>query len=151
VSSPSAQDNSESNDTAEEEEEDEIYIKDAFLVFRSMCKLSTKILSPEQQQDIKSQNMRSKLLSLHLIRTLLDNNMFVFTSPLVTIRSSSNNEPTTFIQAVKQYLCLSLSRNGTSSVNRVFEVSCEIFWLMLKNMRVMLKVCLYLHCPAETI
>jgi len=122
------------------DDEDEIYIKDAFLVFRSMCKLSTKILSPEQQQDIKSQNMRSKLLSLHLIRTLLDNNIIVFTSPLVTIRSSSTNEPASFVQAIKQYLCLSLSRNGTSSVNRVFEVSCEIFWLMLKNLRVTLKV-----------
>lgn len=128
------------NEFADEEEEDEIYIKDAFLVFRSMCKLSTKILSPEQQQDIKSQNMRSKLLSLHLIRTLLDNNIVVFTSPLVTIKSSSTNEPTSFVQAIKQYLCLSLSRNGTSSVNRVFEVSCEIFWLMLKNLRVTLKV-----------
>lgn len=129
-----------SNEFADDEEEDEIYIKDAFLVFRSMCKLSTKILSPEQQQDIKSQNMRSKLLSLHLIRTLLDNNIIVFTSPLVTIRSSSTNEPASFVQAIKQYLCLSLSRNGTSSVNRVFEVSCEIFWLMLKNLRVTLKV-----------
>ncbi len=135
-----APENADSNEFADEEEEDEIYIKDAFLVFRSMCKLSTKILSPEQQQDIKSQNMRSKLLSLHLIRTLLDNNTIVFTSPLVTIRSSSTNEPASFVQAIKQYLCLSLSRNGTSSVNRVFEVSCEIFWLMLKNLRVTLKV-----------
>ena len=135
-----------SNDFADEEEEDEVYIKDAFLVFRSMCKLSTKILSPEQQQDIKSQNMRSKLLSLHLIRTLLDNNIIVFTSPLVTIKSSSTNEPTSFVQAIKQYLCLSLSRNGTSSVNRVFEVSCEIFWLMLKNLRVTLKVSLSHRC-----
>lgn len=133
-------DNADSNEFTDEEEEDEIYIKDAFLVFRSMCKLSTKILSPEQQQDIKSQNMRSKLLSLHLIRTLLDNNIIVFTSPLVTIRSSSTNEPASFVQAIKQYLCLSLSRNGTSSVNRVFEVSCEIFWLMIKNLRVTLKV-----------
>jgi brefeldin A-inhibited guanine nucleotide-exchange protein len=64
------------------------------------CVLSTKILSPEQQQDIKSQNMRSKLLSLHLIRTLLDNNIIVFTSPLVTIRSSSTNEPASFVQAI---------------------------------------------------
>ena len=142
TSSRGAPGNADSNDFADEEEEDEIYIKDAFLVFRSMCKLSTKILSPEQQQDIKSQNMRSKLLSLHLIRTLLDNNMIVFTSPLVTIRSSSTNEPASFVQAIKQYLCLSLSRNGTSSVNRVFEVSCEIFWLMLKNLRVTLKVSL---------
>ncbi len=127
------------NDLSEEDEFDEIYIKDAFLVFRAMCKLSTKTLPAEQVQDLKSPGMRSKLLSLHLIHAILNNNMAVITSPLATIRSSTGNEPTSFVQAIKQYLCLSLSRNGASHANRVFEVSCEIFWLMLKNMRVMLK------------
>jgi brefeldin A-inhibited guanine nucleotide-exchange protein len=47
----------------------------------------------------------------------------------------------TFLHAVRPHLCLSLSRNGSSSVPRVFEVCCEIFWLMLKHMRVMMKVC----------
>ncbi|KAI9838812.1 MAG: guanine nucleotide exchange protein for ADP-robosylation factor [Sclerophora amabilis] len=122
-----------------EEEEDEIYVKDAFLVFRAMCKLSIKTLPTDQLLDLKSHGMRSKLLSLHLIHTIVNNNTIVFTSPLATIRSSSSNEPTNFVQAIKQYLCLSLSRNGSSSVNRVFEVGCEIFWLMLKNMRGMLK------------
>ena len=124
----------------DEDEEDEIYVKDAFLVFRSMCRLSTKQLPPDQLKDLKSQNMRSKLVSLAIIRTLLNNNMDVFTSPLVTIRSSVNNEPTSFGQAVNQYLRLAVSRNGASSVKQVFETSCEIFWLMLKDMRVMLKV-----------
>ena len=124
----------------DEEEEDEIYVKDAFLVFRSMCRLSTKILPQEQLKDLRSQNMRSKLISLAIIRTLLNNNMEVFTSPLVTIRSSVNNEPTSFGQAINQYLRLAVSRNGASSIRQVFETSCEIFWLMLKDMRVMLKV-----------
>ncbi|KAI9816310.1 MAG: guanine nucleotide exchange protein for ADP-robosylation factor [Pycnora praestabilis] len=139
VSSASGHGEEEDHDFAQEEEEDEIYIKDAFLVFRAMCKLSTKTLPAEQVQDLKSHGMRSKLLSLHLIHTILSNNMIVITSPLATIRSSNNDEPTSFVHAIKQYLCLSLSRNGASSVNRVFEVGCEIFWLMLKNMRVMLK------------
>ncbi|KAL8697076.1 MAG: hypothetical protein Q9201_007323 [Fulgogasparrea decipioides] len=125
--------------TLDEDEEDEIYVKDAFLVFRSMCRLSTKILSQDQQQDIKSSNIRSKLVSLSLIRTLLNNNMAVFTSPLVVIRSSTNNEPTSFGQAINQYLRLSLSRNGASSVRQVFETCSEIFWLILKDMRVLLK------------
>ena len=124
----------------DEDEEDEIYVKDAFLVFRSMCRLSTKILPQEQLQDLKSRDMRSKLISLSIIRTCLNNNMDVFTSPLVTIRSSVNNEPASFGQAVNQYLRLALSRNGASSVRPVFETGCEIFWLMLKYMRVMLKV-----------
>ncbi|KAI4216052.1 MAG: hypothetical protein LQ351_001548 [Letrouitia transgressa] len=130
---------SEEDHVSDEDEEDEIYVKDAFLVFRSMCRLSTKILPQDQQQDIKSSNMRSKLLSLSIIRTLLNNNITVFTSPLVIIRSSSNNEPTSFGQAINQYLRLSLSRNGASSVRQVFETCSEIFWLMLKDMRVMLK------------
>lgn len=127
--------------TMNEDEEDEIFVKDAFLVFRSMCRLSTKNLSPDQQQDIRSSNMRSKLVSLAIIRTLLNNHINVFTSSLVIIRSSSNNEPTSFGQAINQYLRLSLGKNGASSVRQVFECCCEIFWLMLRNMRVMLKVC----------
>lgn len=125
----------------DEDDVDEIYVKDAFLVFRALCKLSHKILSHEQQQDLKSQNMRSKLLSLHLIHYLINNHVTIFTSPLLTIRNSSgSSEPMTFLQAIRPHLCLSLSRNGSSSVPKVFEVCCEIFWLMLKHMRVMMKV-----------
>ncbi len=126
-------------ESPDEDEEDEIYVKDAFLVFRSMCRLSHKELSPDQQQDIHSSNMRSKLVSLAIIRTTLNNHMAVFTSPLCTIRGT-NNEPTGFGLAINQYLRLSVSRNGASSVRRVFETCAEIFWLMLKDMRVTLKV-----------
>ncbi|KAE8145565.1 hypothetical protein BDV25DRAFT_68579 [Aspergillus avenaceus] len=123
-----------------EDDEDEVYVKDSFLVLRALCKLSHKILSHEQQQDLKSQNMRSKLLSLHLIHYLINNHVAVFTSPLLTIRqSSSGPDAMTLLQAVRPHLCLSLSRNGSSSVPKVFEVCCEIFWLMLKDMRVMMK------------
>lgn len=118
-----------------DEAEDEVYIRDAYLVFRSFCNLSTKILPPDQLFDLKGQAMRSKLISLHLIHTLINNNILVFTSPLCTITNSKSNEPTGFLQAVKFYLCLSITRNGASSVDRVFEVCCEIFWLMLKYMR----------------
>lgn len=124
-----------------EDEVDEIYVKDAFLVFRALCKLSHKALTHDQQQDIKSQNMRSKLLSLHLIHYLINNHIVVFTSPLATIRNSSNSSDSmTLLHAIRPHLCLSLSRNGSSSVPKVFEVCCEMFWLMLKYMRVMLKV-----------
>jgi brefeldin A-inhibited guanine nucleotide-exchange protein len=127
-----------------DETEDEVYIRDAYLVFRSFCNLSTKILPPEQLFDLKGQAMRSKLISLHLIQTLINNNILVFTSPLCTITNSKSNEPTGFLQAVKFYLCLSITRNGASSVDRVFEVCCEIFWLMLKYMRAPFKVSLEL-------
>ncbi|KAK2594605.1 guanine nucleotide exchange protein for ADP-robosylation factor [Conoideocrella luteorostrata] len=115
--------------------EDEVYIRDAYLVFRSFCNLSTKVLPPDQLYDLRGQPMRSKLISLHLIHTLLNNNLTVFTSPLCTIKNSKINEPTSFLQAIKFYLCLSITRNGASSVDRIFEVCSEIFWLMLKFMR----------------
>ncbi|KAL4892440.1 hypothetical protein BDV59DRAFT_41989 [Aspergillus ambiguus] len=137
---PSSGVSGEEADGSTDDDDDEVYIKDAFLVFRALCKLSHKILSHEQQQDLKSQNMRSKLLSLHLIHYLINNHIATFTSPLLTIKqSSSSSDSMTFLQAVRPHLCLSLSRNGSSSVTRVFEVCCEIFWLMLKHMRVMMK------------
>ncbi|KAK7402927.1 guanine nucleotide exchange protein for ADP-robosylation factor [Neonectria punicea] len=121
------------------DDEDEVYIRDAYLVFRSFCNLSTKVLPPDQLYDVRGQPMRSKLISLHLIHTLLNNNIGVFTSPLCTIKNSKSNEPTSFLQAVKFYLCLSITRNGASSVDRIFNVSSEIFWLMLKFMRASFK------------
>jgi brefeldin A-inhibited guanine nucleotide-exchange protein len=90
------------NVPTEEEEEDEIFVKDAYLVFRAMCRLSTKSLSVDHAQDVRSHGMRSKLLSLHMIHTILFNNIAVFISPYATIRSGSGDEPTSFIQAIKQ-------------------------------------------------
>ena len=140
--------------TADEEEldaEDEVYIRDAYLVFRSFCNLSTKILPPEQLFDVRGQPMRSKLISLHLIHSVLNNNISVFTSPLCTIKNSKSNEPTSFLQAIKFYLCLSITRNGASSVDRVFEVCSEIFWLMLKYMRPSFKVSSQFQNPCREV
>ncbi|EOO03921.1 putative guanyl-nucleotide exchange factor protein [Phaeoacremonium minimum UCRPA7] len=135
VSEQSAPDGSPEETHESLDAEDEVYIRDAYLVFRSFCNLSTKVLPPDQLYDLRGQPMRSKLISLHLIHTLLNNNINVFTSPLCTITNTKSNEPTTFLQAIKFYLCLSITRNGASSVDKVFEVCCDIFWLMLKFMR----------------
>lgn len=121
------------------EDEDDIYLKDAFLVFRSLCKLSQKQLTHEQQQDLKSQSMRSKMLSLHLIHHVLNNYITVFISPYAVLKSANDGEASPFIQVAKPHLCLSLSRNAASSVSRIYEVCCEIFWLSLKDLRVALK------------
>jgi brefeldin A-inhibited guanine nucleotide-exchange protein len=140
VSEQSVPESSQEETSESLDAEDEAYIRDAYLVFRSFCNLSTKVLPPDQLYDVRGQPMRSKLISLHLIHTLLNNNITVFTSPLCTIRNTKNNEPTNFLQAIKYYLCLSITRNGASSVDRVFDVCCDIFWLMLKYMRSSFKV-----------
>ncbi|KAK1056226.1 guanine nucleotide exchange protein for ADP-robosylation factor [Friedmanniomyces endolithicus] len=124
---------------SEDDEEDEIYAKDAYLVFRAMCKLSTKALRPEDAVDNKSQGMRSKLLSLHIIHTLIFNHPTIFISPHSTIRNASS-VPAQFTQAIKQYLLPVLARNASSSAHRVFEVSAEIFALMVRYLRSMLKM-----------
>ena len=124
----------------------DLHVKDAFLVFRALCKLSMKPLGSESERDLRSHAMRSKLLSLHLILTILHNYMPLFVDPTVIIHSASREEQTPFIVAIKQYLCLSLSRNGLSPVLNVFELSCEIFWRMLSGMRTKLKVSQVVVC-----
>jgi brefeldin A-inhibited guanine nucleotide-exchange protein len=95
---------------------------------------------PESERDLKSHAMRSKLLSLHLVLTVLNSHMTLFVDPSAIIYSSSSNEATSFVLAINQYLCLSLSRNAVSPVPQVFEISVEIFWRVLSGMRTKLKV-----------
>ena len=118
----------------------ELLVKDAFLVLRALCKLSMKPLGAESERDLRSHGMRSKLLSMHLILTILKSHMAVFQDSNIIIHSSSTGEQTAFVQAVKQYICLSLSRNAVSSVNQIFELACEIFWLVMSGMRSKMKV-----------
>ncbi|KAG8996852.1 guanine nucleotide exchange protein for ADP-robosylation factor [Tulasnella sp. JGI-2019a] len=117
----------------------DLFIKDAFLVFRALCKLTMKPLNNESERDLKSHGMRSKLLSLQLVLQILDQHLPIFVDPSAIIYSSSSDERTPFLQAIKQYLCLSLSRNAVSSVTQVFEISVEIFWRVLCGMRNKLK------------
>lgn len=100
--------------------------KDAFLVFRALCKLSMKPL-PDGSPDPRSHELRSKVLSLHLLLSILQNAGPVFRS----------NEM--FIMAIKQYLCVALSKNGVSSVPEVFELSLSIFVALLSNFKTHLK------------
>ncbi|CAB3369386.1 Hypothetical predicted protein [Cloeon dipterum] len=101
--------------------------KDAFLVFRALCKLSMKPL-PDGLPDPKSHELRSKVLSLQLLLAVLQN-----AGP--TFKSSPM-----FITAIKQYLCVALSKNGVSSVPEVFELSLAIFLLLLSKFKQHLKM-----------
>ncbi|RPD67347.1 hypothetical protein L226DRAFT_452320 [Lentinus tigrinus ALCF2SS1-7] len=117
----------------------DLFIKDAFLVFRALCKLTMKPLNSESERDLKSHSMRSKLLSLHLVLMILNSHMPLFVSPSAIIYSSSSHEATPFVQAANQYLCLCLSRNAVSPVPQVFEISVEIFWRVISGLRTKLK------------
>ncbi|KND00748.1 uncharacterized protein SPPG_03863 [Spizellomyces punctatus DAOM BR117] len=123
----------------------EQYIKDAYLVFRALCKLSMKpIPAPEGATDLKSHAMRSKLLSLHLVYTILGSHMYIFFTPAPVLfspgtQTKADSNAVLFVHAVKQYLCLSLSRNAVSVVPQVFDISMEIFGKVLIGLRSVLK------------
>uniref|UniRef100_A0A8C5QNF6 ARF guanine nucleotide exchange factor 2 n=1 Tax=Leptobrachium leishanense TaxID=445787 RepID=A0A8C5QNF6_9ANUR len=101
--------------------------KDAFLVFRSLCKLSMKPLG-EGAPDPKSHELRSKIISLQLLLSVLQN-----AGPVFRIHEM-------FINTIKQYLCVALSKNGVSSVPDVFELSLAIFLSLLSNFKMHLKM-----------
>lgn len=99
-----------------------------------------KSLNTESERDLKSHAMRSKLLSLHLVLSTLDSHVGLFVDPNAVVYSNSSSESNTLLQAAKQYMLLSLSRNAVSSVYQVFDISVEIFWRILRGMRTKLKV-----------
>lgn len=76
----------------------------------------------------RSHELRSKILSLQLLLSILQNAGPVFRT----------NEM--FINAIKQYLCVALSKNGGSSVPQVFELSLAIFLTLLDNFKQHLKM-----------
>ncbi|XP_072399618.1 brefeldin A-inhibited guanine nucleotide-exchange protein 1 isoform X2 [Diabrotica undecimpunctata] len=127
IPSQESMDTQSENDSAVTAKFTHILQKDAFLVFRALCKLSMKPL-PEGTPDPKSHELRSKILSLQLLLSILQNAGPVFRS----------NDM--FITAIKQYLCVALSKNGVSSIPKVFELSLAIFLALLSNFKLHLKM-----------
>lgn len=99
--------------------------RDAFLVFRALCKLSMKTPPKEAMSD--PQLMRGKIVALELLKILLENAGTVF-------RTSDR-----FLGAIKQYLCLSLLKNSASTLMIVFQLSCSIFMSLVARFRAGLK------------
>lgn len=125
------------NSSNSDDDENDLFAKDAFLVFRTLCRLSEKALEGDSL-DIRSPSMKSKLLSLHLIHTTLKSHMSIFLSNEVIIRSNvKGNE--TFLLSVKDYICSTLARNAASMNPAVFEISAEIFFLIVSNLRFQFK------------
>ena len=92
--------------------------RDAFLVFRSLCKLSMKPL-PDPLPSEESIELRSKLLSLQLLNSIIQSSGEKF-------RSGEK-----FIWAIRQYLCLSLLKNGVSPIAAILQLSLDIFIALL--------------------
>jgi brefeldin A-inhibited guanine nucleotide-exchange protein len=99
--------------------------RDAFLVFRALCKLSMK--TPPKEALVDPQLMRGKIVALELLKILLENAGAIF-------RTSER-----FLGAIKQYLCLSLLKNSASTLMIVFQLSCSIFISLVSRFRAGLK------------
>lgn len=67
-------------------------------------------------------------MSLHLLLSILQ-------SAGPVLRSNPM-----FILAIKQYLCVALSKNGVSSVPQVFQLSLSIFLALLDKFKTHLKM-----------
>lgn len=93
--------------------------KDAYLLFRALCKLSAKeevdTTGPEPV------GIRSKLLSLELLRNLISNSGPAF-------RSGER-----FIYALRQYLAPSLLINCMWNTEEIMDVSFDIFEMLLRK------------------
>ena len=99
--------------------------KDAFVLFRALCKLSTKQL-PEGAT-AENFSLRSKVLSLELLNVLLKSSGPGF-------RTSEK-----FTYAIKHYLCKSLIENSVSSVAAIFRLTLEILATLMSRFKEALK------------
>lgn len=94
---------------------------DAYIIFHALCKLSMRQVSEEHP-------LKLKLLSLQLILAILQNAGTVLKSSEI------------FLAAIKQCLCVALSKNSLSNNNEVLSLSLSIFMCLLKDFKVHLKM-----------
>ncbi|KAG2453172.1 hypothetical protein HYH02_002496 [Chlamydomonas schloesseri] len=99
--------------------------RDAFLVFRALCKLSIRTNDATSANDPSA--IRGKVLALELVKVLLENSGPVF------------RRADKFLAAIRQYLCLSLLKNSASSLPAAQALCVSIFMSLLTRFRASLK------------
>ncbi|CAG8673236.1 3800_t:CDS:2 [Dentiscutata erythropus] len=104
----------------------DILRKDLYLTFRMFCLFSLRSEGDENSQ-IEEINIKGRSLVLELILSMLDNSGPVF----------HNDE--IYIKLIRQSLCVSLSQNGVSSNEQLFELSLSNFLMLLRYYRAPLK------------
>ncbi|CAF0833035.1 unnamed protein product [Didymodactylos carnosus] len=105
------------------------YFKNAFYVFRALCKLSDRDIKDKTNTDPRTNlDLKSRIFSLRLIMQILQTS-----GP--TFRTSED-----FLNVIKTYLCVSLSRNGVSAIPELFEMALYNFVELLDKFKQHLKV-----------
>ena len=117
--------------------------KNAWLLFRALCKLSMKdapsnkaLTADNEDEDAEAEAaaaadpiaVQSKVLSLELLMSVLKASGPAF-------RSSPR-----FVHAIRTYLCVSLLRNCTANVPEVVDISLQVFVQLADHFKDHLKV-----------
>ncbi|CAF1374888.1 unnamed protein product [Adineta ricciae] len=118
-----------SNALSAEELSADNYFKNAYYVFRALCKLSDRDIKDKSNTDPRTNlDLKSRIFSLRLIMQILQTSGPIF-------RSSED-----FLYVIKTYLCVSLSRNGVSSITELFEMALFNFVELLDKFKAHLKI-----------
>ncbi|CAF1498387.1 unnamed protein product [Adineta ricciae] len=118
-----------SNSLSADELSADNYFKNAFYVFRALCKLSDRDIKDKGNPDPRiNLDLKSRIFSLRLIMQILQTSGPFF-------RSSVE-----FLHLIKTNLCVSLSRNGVSSIPELFEMALFNFVELLDKFKSHLKI-----------
>ncbi|KAF0682844.1 Aste57867_25067 [Aphanomyces stellatus] len=120
------------------------YHKDAFLLFRSLCRISMRSLA----EDAAATSAATALTNSNAGPPQGSDDPFAFQSKLVSLdlllSILNNGGPTfrngdRFIQLIKQYLCVSLLQNCTSNYTQIVELSLRVFVVLIAQFKAYLK------------
>ncbi|KAF9366065.1 Brefeldin A-inhibited guanine nucleotide-exchange protein 1 [Mortierella sp. NVP85] len=101
--------------------------QDVYLTFRLLCKLSLRADTTSNNAQQEEASLRGRALVLELLLSMMNNSGPIFQSDDL------------FVGAVRQHLCVSLSQNGVSSNEILFELSLSLFLTVLRYYRAQLK------------
>ncbi|KAI9982620.1 hypothetical protein PInf_008592 [Phytophthora infestans] len=113
--------------------------KDAFLLFRSLCRISMRSVADDSGNGSTAGNagnganpedpfaFQSKILSLELVKEIVEN------------AGPSFRRGERFVHAIRQYLCQSLLQNCTSNYTQIVSLSLQVFLVLLRNFKRHLK------------
>ncbi|ETV71030.1 hypothetical protein H257_13747 [Aphanomyces astaci] len=113
-----------------------IWHKDAYLVFRALCRISMRFVVDDAIGDIASDDLpqgddpyalQSKMISLDLLLAIINQAGNTF---------HSNDR---FLVAIRSYLCVSLLQNCTSIYTQVVELSLRVFVVLITHFKAHLK------------
>ncbi|KNE60799.1 hypothetical protein AMAG_06156 [Allomyces macrogynus ATCC 38327] len=122
----------------------ELFVRDAYLVFRALCKLSTKAVSESTSLDVRSASINSRVLSLQLIQLCITSYTAVFfrgcyVPPAPPAPPGSAWIPSTFLEATRAYLGLAVGRALASPIPPIYKVALDVFVELVLHLRQSLK------------